>query len=97
MSAHTPELPEALRLAEAVVCRSRLGSETEDQAKRRRMKAQDAAAAELLRLHEVNTDLLDVAKMIAPLIPGIIAMGWLTAEQTDAIRAAIAKATGAQQ
>ena len=38
-------------------------------------------------------ELFDVAKLIEPLIPAIIAMGHLTAEQTDSIRAAIVKAT----
>ena len=39
-------------------------------------------------------NLFDVAKLIEPLIPDLIATGLLTAEQTDSIRAAISKATG---
>lgn len=43
-------------------------------------------------LRAAAPDLLEAAKLVAPHIPGIIAMGWLSAEQTDSIRAAIAKA-----
>lgn len=47
-------------------------------------------------LAAATPELLDVAHLIVPMIPAIIAMGWLTAEQTDTIRAAIAKATQGQ-
>lgn len=46
------------------------------------------------RLISASPDLLEALKLVAPHIPGIIAMGWLSAEQTDSIRAAIAKAEG---
>ena len=51
--------PEALRLAAAICDYSRYGSESEQVAKLRRMKADTEAAAELRRLHSVNTELLE--------------------------------------
>jgi hypothetical protein len=54
--------PEALRLAAAICDYSRYGSESEQVAKLRRMKADTEAAAELRRLHEVNQELLESLK-----------------------------------
>lgn len=45
-------------------------------------------------LHAAAPDLLLSLTLVAQHIPGIIAMGWLDASQTDTIRAAISKATG---
>lgn len=48
-------------------------------------------------LRAAAPELLEALQLIAPHIPGLIAIGWLSAEQTDSIRTIIAKATGAQQ
>ena len=57
--------PEALRLADAICDYSRYGHETEQVAKLRRIKADTEAAAELRRLHKVNTELLDALRLSA--------------------------------
>ena len=54
--------PEALRLAAAICDYSRYGSESEQVAKLRRMKADTEAAAELRRLHESNQELLEALR-----------------------------------
>lgn len=50
--------------------------------------------AHVVELEAQRDELLEALHLLAQHIPGIIAMGWLTAEQTDAVRAAIQKAEG---
>ena len=80
--------PEALRLAAAICDYSRYGSESEQVAKLRRMKADTEAAAELRRLHEVNQELLAALKW---LLADAEDCGGYSLAIHDIARAAIAK------
>jgi len=86
--------PEALRLADAICDYSRLGHESEDVAKRRRMKANTDAAAELRRLHAVNAQLLEALNMLAAWNDGEIGSHMDAPYAAEVSRAAIAAAKG---